>query len=72
MLSYFNNFAQMRNPTDFRLIRIRLSFWKAQIHHSSQSTINHTKVNIAMSVQTKHRIGPELLVRFSVQCIETK
>jgi len=62
---------------DFTLIRIliRLLFWKAQVHRSLQSAISHTKVNkytlnsyLHMSVQTKHQIGPELLVRlvFSV------
>jgi len=31
----------------FRLIQIRiqLSFWKTQVHHSSQSAVSHTKVN---------------------------
>jgi len=51
----------------FRLTRIQLSFWKAQVHHSMQSAISHTntKVNkytlnsyLLMSVQTKHQIGP--------------
>jgi len=61
----------------FRPIRIpirnQLSFWKAQVYHSSQSAISHTKVNkytlnsyLLTSVQNKHRIGLELLVRFGV------
>jgi len=29
----------------FRLIPVRILFWKAQVHHSLQSAISHTKVN---------------------------
>jgi len=65
----------------FRLTRfwIQLSFCKAQVDHSSQSAVSHTKVNkytlnsyLLMSVQMKHRIGLELLVQFIVYCIRTK
>jgi len=45
ILSDFVNFLQIRNPMDFRLIRIQLSFWKAHVHHSSQSAVSHIKVN---------------------------
>jgi len=59
----------------FRLIQIQiqLSFWKARVHRWSQSavTISHRKVNkytlnsyLLMSVQTEHRIGLGLLVRY--------
>jgi len=69
----------MQNPTIFRLIRtlIQISFWKAHVHHSSQSAISHTKVNkytinsyLLTSIQTKHPFRLELLVQSGVQCIQ--
>jgi len=59
----------------YGLIQIQLSFWKAQIIHSAHSAVSHTKVNkctlwlnsyLLTSIQTKHWIGPKLLVRYEV------
>jgi len=81
MLSDSDNFLQVKNLTDFRLIWIwvQLSFWKAQVHHSLQSVVSHTTVNkytldsyLLMSAQTKHQMRPEFLVGFSIYCIWTK
>ena len=81
MSSDSDNFLQVQNLTDFRLIWtwVQLSFWKAQVHHSLQSVVSHTKVNkytldsyLLMSAQTKHLMRPELLVGFGVHCIRTK
>jgi len=57
-------FLQIQNPMNLqisRLIRIQLSFWKAHVHHLSQSGVSHTKANrctlnsyLLTSVQTKH------------------
>ena len=46
----------------FRLawILIQLSFWKAQVHHSSQSAISHTQVNKYTLNSCLYRINTEL------------
>jgi len=58
-------FSEIRRIFRVIWIQIQLLFWKAQVHHSSQSAISHTKVNkctlngyLLMSVKTTHLIGP--------------
>jgi len=69
---FFYN-SEIRRIFGLIWIRIQLSFGKAQVHNSSQPTVSHTKVNkytlnnyLLTSMQTKHQIKPELLVRFGV------
>jgi len=72
-LSDSDNFWQIQNPTRSQSDSDSAFVVQAQPHHSSQSAAIHAEVNkctlnscLLTSVQTKHRIGRELLVWFRV------
>jgi len=62
-------FLQIQNPTDFQTYLDSDLDSGFILHHPSQSAISRTNTLnscVLKSIQNKHRIGLELLIRFGV------